>query len=301
MYAFLTYNTQIVLLGLTLLGLCSGVIGCFAVLRRRSLVGDALSHASLPGVGIAFLIAGGKNFPAMLFGAFLSGLCAIGVLAVLKRWTRIKEDAAIAIVLSTFFGAGVVVATVIQGRQGSGQAGWDAFIFGKSAGMVWEDVIWILVLSAFMLATVALFYKEFKLVAFDPEFAQVQGWPVRVLDFALMLLILITVVIGLPAVGVLLMAAMLIIPAATARLWTRRLAWMLVLSAAIGAGAGVAGTLLSDRVAVPLGPAIILVAATAFLASFLLAPERGLIARLYARRRDRLAILADLRSGEGPP
>ena len=299
---WLPYNTQIVLLGVTLLGACAGVIGSFAVLRRRSLVGDALAHATLPGVGVAFLLAGGKHFWAMLLGAFLSGLLGIGVLAVLKRWTRIKEDAAIAIVLSTFFGAGVALATVIQQSQGSGKSGWDAFIFGKSAGLAWDDVQLIALLVLATLAIVALCYKEFKLVTFDLEFAQVQGWPARLLDFTLMLLLLVAVVVGLPAVGVLLMAAMLIIPPAAARLWTRRLGWMLVLSASFGMAAGICGTLLSDNIAtpLPLGPCIVLSAAVLFLISFLFAPERGLVAQIHARRRDRRELLARLHAGKEP-
>lgn len=297
---WLPYNTQVVLIGVTLLGACSGVIGCFAVLRRRSLVGDALSHASLPGVGVAFLIAGGKHFWTMLLGAFIAGLLGIGALAFLKRYTRIKEDAGIAIVLSTFFGAGVALATVIQQSQRSGQAGWDAFIFGKSAGMVADDVKLIAALALATLGVIALCYKEFKLVAFDPEFALVQGWPAGWLDFVLMLLLLVAVVIGLPAVGVLLMAAMLIIPAATARLWTRRLSRMIALAACLGAVSGVCGTLVSDNAILPLGPCIVLTAASFFLISFLLAPQRGFVARWLARRRDQEALLARLRSGEGP-
>ena len=296
---FLPYNTRVVLLGVTLLGACAGVIGCFAVLRRRALVGDALSHSTLPGVAAAFLLAGGKHFSLMLLGAFVSGLLAIGALALLRRWTRIKEDAGIAIVLSTFFGAGVVLASVIQQSQESGQSGWDAFIFGKSAGIVWDDVQLIAILVAVTLVIVALCYKEFLLITFDPEFAKVQGWPARQLDFALMLLLLVAVVVGLPAVGVLLMAAMLIIPAAAARLWTQRLAAMLFLSAGIGVLAGVVGTFLSDRASVPLGPSIIFVAAFLFAFSLLLAPRRGLIARWIARRRDREALLAH--GGELPP
>jgi len=301
MFDWLPYNTRIVLLGVTLLGACSGVIGCFAVLRRRSLVGDALSHATLPGVCMAFLIAGEKQFGAMLLGAFLSGLLGIGALAMLKRWTRIKEDAAIALVLSVFFGAGVVLASIIQQGEGSGRAGWDSFIFGKSAGIVLDDVKLIALLVFSTILIVALCYKEFKLVAFDAEFALVQGWPARTLDFALMLLLLVAVVVGLPAVGILMMAAMLIIPAATARFWTYRLSRMILLSASVGMISGICGTFLSDWIKnMPTGPCIILVATSLFLASFLFAPERGLIARLVAARKDRALLLARLRSGEGP-
>src|SRR5688572_20321286 len=137
---WLTYNSLIVLQGVTLLGACAGVIGCFAVLRRRSLVGDALAHASLPGICLAYLLVGEKHFLAMLVGAFFSGLVGILVMALLKRWTRIKEDAAIALILSTFFGAGVVLRSIILKMEGSGRSGLDSFIFGKTAGMILDDV-----------------------------------------------------------------------------------------------------------------------------------------------------------------
>lgn len=300
MSEWLTYNSLIVLQGVTLLGACSGVIGCFAVLRRRSLVGDALAHSSLPGVCLAFLIVGEKHFWAMLLGAFISGLAGLAVMAFLKRWTRIKEDASIAIILSTFFGAGVVLRSIIQRMPMGGRAGLDSFIFGKTAGMIEEDVQLITALSAGTLVVVALCYKEFKLVAFDPEFAQVQGWPARLLDFVLMLLLLGAVVIGLPAVGILLMAAMLIIPAAAARFWTRRLAWMLIISAGIGMASGIAGTYFSATQGVPTGPCIILVCAGLFLISLGFAPKRGVLAQWMARRRDRIHLEAPVAAGRGP-
>jgi manganese/zinc/iron transport system permease protein len=298
MSEWLTYNSLIVLQGVTLLGACSGVIGCFAVLRRRSLVGDALAHSSLPGVCAAYLIVGEKHFSAMLLGAFLAGLLGISAMALLKRWTRIKEDAAIALILSTFFGAGIVLRSIIQQMPASGRAGLDAFIFGKTAGMIAEDAHLITALSIGTLVIVALCYKEFKLVAFDAEFALVQGWPARLLDFALMLLLLGAVVIGLPAVGILLMAALLIIPAAAARFWTRRLALMLALSAGFGIAAGAFGAMVSATEGVPTGPCIILACATFFIVSLCFAPERGLIARLLARRRDQRALEAQLQSGD---
>jgi manganese/zinc/iron transport system permease protein len=286
---WLSYNTLIVLQGVSLLGACAGVIGCFAVLRRRALVGDALAHASLPGVCLAYLIVGEKHFLLLLGGAFIAGLCAIGVMAFLKRWTRIKEDALIALVLSTFFGAGVVLRSLIARLPNMGdRAGLDSFILGRAAEMGREDVQVIAVLTLGTLCIVALFYKEFKLVAFDPEFAQVQGWPARILDFVLMLLLLCAVVIGLPAVGILLMAAMVILPAASARFWTHQLAWMLMLSAGFGTVAGIVGTLITvSGENMPTGACIILVGVGIFVISLLFAPQRGYIARFLAHRRDR--------------
>src|SRR5262245_5145817 len=205
--------TTKVLLGTSLLGLSSGVIGSFAVLRRRALLSDALAHAALPGICVAFLLSGHRSFLALLTGAFLSGLLGVGVISVLRRHTRTKEDAAIGIVLSVFFGLGIALSRIIQNqplREGGSRAGLDNFIFGKTAGMLVEDVYVILALLAFLLLVVTLLYKEFKLVSFDPEFAAVQGWPTLWLDLALMGLLALTAVVGLPAVGVVLMAALLI-------------------------------------------------------------------------------------------
>lgn len=277
-------NTQVVLLGVSLLGASAGLIGCFAVLRRRSLTGDALAHSALPGLCLAFLVLGRRDLFAMLVGAFLSGVLGILVITALRRWTRVKEDAAIGIVLSVFFGAGVVLSQVAQKTRGGSKAGLESFIFGKTAGMLREDVAVLAVLTLATVAVVLLLYKEFKLVAFDPAFAHVQGWPAFPLDLLLMLLVAVAVVVGLPAVGVLMMAALLIIPAATARFWTDRLGLLLVLSALFGSAAGVGGTLLSDRVErLPTGPTIILTAAAFFVASLVLAPRRGLLSRFWAR------------------
>jgi manganese/zinc/iron transport system permease protein len=281
----LGYNAVLVLQGVSLLGAAAGVIGCFAVLRRRALTGDALAHASLPGLCLAFIILGQRSLPALLFGAAVTGVLGIGVIAALRRWTRIKEDAAIGIVLSVFTGVGTVLLSVIPRLPGGSRAGLDAFIFGKTAGMIHEDVQLITGLALVTLVTVVLGFKEFKLVSFDPAFARVQGWPAFAIDFALMLLIVLAIVIGLPAAGVLMMAALLVIPGAAARFWTDRLHVMLVLAGLFGMAAGVIGAGLTIvYVRVPTGPAIILVAAALFTLSLVLAPRRGLLARLWQQR-----------------
>ena len=281
----LEYNEALVLQGVSLLGAAAGVIGCFAVLRRRALTGDALAHASLPGLCLAFILLGERSLPALLFGAAVSGVAGIGVIAALRRWTRIKEDAAIGIVLSVFTGVGTVLLSVIPRFPGGSRAGLDAFIFGKTAGMIYADVQLLTALALTTLVVVGLAYKEFKLVSFDAAFARVQGWPALAIDFVLMLLIVLAIVIGLPAAGVLMMAALLVIPGAAARFWTDRLHVMLVLAGLFGTAAGVIGAgLTMVYVRMPTGPAIILVAAGIFTLSLLLAPRRGLLARLWQQR-----------------
>lgn len=306
----ISYNTSIVLIGAGLLGACSGLVGSFAVLRKRALTGDALAHAALPGLCVAFLVVGERSLPAMLFGALVSGVLGVILVSALQRWTRIKEDAALGIVLSVFFGAGIVLSRIIQNQTTAGsKAGLDSYIFGKTAGMIAQDVYLIAGISAGCLAAVVILYKEYKLVSFDPSFARVQGWPAFILDLSLMTLVATTVVIGLPAVGVVLMAALLIIPAVAARFWTDRLERMLALSSLFGAVVGVVGAAISAQAAnAPAGPIIVLTGATIFLFSALFARRRGLIARFFAQRRFRrdlaerelLATLYDLCEGDLP-
>lgn len=277
----LHYNTLVVLLGTSLLGASAGLVGSFAVLRRQALIGDALAHAALPGLCAAFLLAGGRSMPAMLAGALATGLLGIVLISGLRRWTRIKEDAAIGIVLSVLFGAGIVLSSWIQNHTTTGsKAGLDSYILGKTAGMLREDVYWLAGLGAGCVLVMTVLYKEFKLVAFDAGFAAVQGWPAVALDLLLMALVAVTVVLGLPAAGVVLMAALLILPAAAARFWTQRLGHMVLLSGLFGAAIGSIGSLLSAGYSgMPAGPIIVLVGSVLFFFSVLFAPKRGAVAR----------------------
>jgi manganese/zinc/iron transport system permease protein len=283
------YNTLVVVAGVSILGASAGLVGAFAVLRRRALTGDALSHAALPGVCLAFLFTREKHLPLLLLGAFLSGLLGVVIIGALRRWTRIKEDASIGVVLSVFFGAGLALSTFIQKNvPGGSKAGLTSYILGETAGMVAADVYLIAGCAAACLVVVLLLYKEFKLIAFDAGFARVQGWPASWLDLLLMALLAVTVILGLPAVGAVLMAALVILPGATARLWTDRLGPMLVLAALIGAGTGLLGTVLSARYAqMPAGPIIILVGSAFFVASLALSPRHGLVAEALGRRKFR--------------
>jgi len=282
----LPYNTLVVLSGVGLLGASAGMVGAFAVLRKRSLTGDALAHAALPGLCIAFLLVGGRNLTAMLLGALASGVIGNMVIAALVRWTRVKEDAAIGTVLGGFFGLGVVLVTGIQHMSSTGsKAGLDSYILGKTAGMTAGDVYLILAASVGCLAVVLLLFKEFKLVAFDGDFARSLGWPVYRLDLLLMTLVAVAVVIGLPAVGVVLMAALLIMPAAAARFWTERLGRLLTLSGVFGLAIGVIGTSISATFAVmPAGPIIVLTGTAFFVISMLAGTKRGVVVQALRQR-----------------
>lgn len=282
----LQYNTALVLAGSGLLGLVSGVVGAFAVLRRRALMGDALSHAALPGLCAAFLLTGERNFFIFLLGAMISGIFGVLCVTWLSRHTRVKEDAAIGIVLSVFFGAGIVMSRIIQDQPTGQKAGLDSYLLGQTAGMVRQDLFSIMAVAGIALLVLLLFYKEFKILSFDRDFAAVQGWPILRLDLLMMTLLVVTTVIGLPAVGVVLMAALLITPGVSARFWTEQLGTMLILSGAFGLLTGVVGALTSAYFSdLPAGPVIVLTGSAIFLCSMFFAPRRGVLSRLFQHLR----------------
>ncbi|MFA5539545.1 MAG: metal ABC transporter permease [Gemmobacter sp.] len=282
------YTVQTVAMGAALLGLVSGTVGAFAVLRGQSLLGAALSHATLPGICAGFLIAGGRHLESLFAGAFVSGLIAAGVAVAIAGRSRIKTDAALGLVLGLSFALGVVLLTHIQARGGAAQAGLESFLFGQAAAMLRGDLAVMAVLAAVALGLVAAFWKELTLVTFDPGFARVQGLPVAAVELGLTALIALAIVLGLQMVGVVLVTAMLIAPAAAARQWVRRLGPMVALSALFGVAAGVFGAVLSAAArGLATGPLIVLAATAIFAASILFAPERGLAARWLRRRAER--------------
>jgi manganese/zinc/iron transport system permease protein len=273
-------NTQWVLMGTMLLGIVSGVVGSFTLLRKQSLIGDAMAHSALPGVCIAFLLYGSKSLIWFLIGAAIAGLISSFFIQVIINHSRIKEDSALGIIISVFFGFGIVLLTYIQHNGAGNQSGLDDFIFGQAASMVASDVKLIMIIALILLAITAVFYKEFKLLTFDPQFAKGIGIPAKFFNGLLLLLIVCSVVIGLQTVGVVLMAAMLITPAISARYWTDRLSHMIIISGVIGGISGVAGTLLSTITeGMATGPLIIVAATFMFLISLIFAPKRGLLAK----------------------
>lgn len=283
------HNTAVVLRGVTILGLASGVVGTLLLLRKRSLTADALSHAALPGVALGFLLALAMGWPerslgVLLPGAAVAALLGVGCIHALNALPRVREDAAIGVVLSVFFAVGMVLIGVIQNMPAGQKAGLHQFIFGQAATMRTSDAN-VIELSALLVLviTVALF-KEWRLLCFDREFAASVGFPAWWLDLLLMTVVTVLTVIGLHAVGALLMVALLIIPAAAARFWVDRLTAMTVIAGAIGAIGAASGAYVSATVNdVPTGPAIILACGGLFLISLAAAPRRGLIGQLIQR------------------
>ncbi|WP_282940721.1 metal ABC transporter permease [Paenibacillus sp. RC67] len=287
-------NTQWILLGSILLGLSSGVLGSFAYLRKQSLMGDALAHAALPGVCIAFMLTGSKSIAFFLIGAAVSGLIATFGVGFVTRNSRIKQDSALGIVLSVFFGLGIVLLTQIQHGSSGNQSGLDKFLFGQAASMVHKDVVIMTAVAGVLLVVCALLFKEFKLLSFDSGFAKGLGYPVAFLEQFMMFLIVVAVVVGIQAVGVVLMSALLITPAVTARYWTERLGVMVVLSGFFGAVSGFVGTLVSTTANnMPTGPLSVLAATALFVVSVLVAPRRGVLSKVLQRLSVRRAVLEE--------
>ena len=285
------YNTRVVVLGVAMLGMAAGIVGTFTLLRKRALVSDAVSHATLPGIAVAWLVmvalgGTGKWFPGLLIGAAAGGLTAVAALLVVRSVLRLDEDAALGIVLSVSFGVGIALLGLIQQLRRGSAAGLDSFIYGKTASMLTADALLIGITSLVLVAVAVLLFKELNLLCFDAPYAASQGLPVGLLDAAMLVLVVAVTVIGLQAVGLILIVALLITPAAAARFWTYDLRLMTVLAALIGAAGGFVGAGLSALVPrLPAGAVIVVTIAAGFVLSVLFGTRRGLLRLLVERRR----------------
>lgn len=272
------YTLQVITLGTAILGALCGILGTFAVLRKQSLLGDAISHAALPGIVLAFLITQSKNSEILLLGALISGL--IGVLwirGIIKK-THLKTDTALGLILSLFFGIGILLLTFIQKSENANQAGLDKYLFGQAATLLKQDVVLLITATAVSLGVIFLFWKEFKIVLFDEEYAKTLGFNTKIIDFLISTFIVVAIVLGLQTVGVVLMSAMLLAPAAAARQWTNHLWKMLLISAIFGALSGIIGTGISaSQNNLSTGPVIVLVTSVFVMISFIFSPVRGLL------------------------
>lgn len=289
------YNTIVVMLGAAALGAATGVVGVFAMLRRRALVADAVAHATLPGVALGFIVAvalgfSGKNLSFLLSGAALTAVLAALSIQWIANRTRLTEDTAIASVLATFFALGIVLLTVIQTLKTGGQAGLDIYLLGATAGMLREEAITLALFAVAVALIVALLFKELTLISFDADYARAHGFPVRLLDLAILALVLVVVVIGLRIVGLVLIVALLITPPAAARFWSDHTGRMTIVSGAIGAFSAYFGAALSAiSPDTPTGAVIVLVAFALLLVSVFFGSARGLLIRAIGARNLRRA------------
>ena len=285
---FFDYTLRTVALGTAVIGIVAGVLGSFALLRKQSLLGDAISHAALPGVVLAFILTESRASLVLIVGAAVTGILATLLMISIIRSTRIKSDSALGLTLSVFFGIGILLLSFTQRMANARQAGLDRFLFGQAAAIVERDVIVMAAIGFVAVAGVVIFWKEFKLLSFDEEYAATLGLPVRWLDIGLTILLVMAIVIGLQAVGVILMSAMIVAPAAAARQWTNSLGIMVALAALFGALSGVTGALVSSTGAgLSTGPVIVLAVSIVVLISFLFAPNRGLVWNWVRQQRNR--------------
>lgn len=297
---FSDYTLRTITMGTAALGAICGMLGSFAVLRKQSLLGDAISHAALPGIAIAFLITQTRDNNMLLLGALISGVIATYWIRGMVTRTHLKTDAALGIVLSVFFGFGMLLLTYIQKQPNANQAGLDKYLFGQAATLVTKDVNMLLYVLGGSLVILLLFWKELKVMLFDSEYTVTLGFNIKFLDVLITFCIVLAIVLGLQTVGVVLMSAMLLAPAAAARQWTDKLWVMLLLAAIFGVLAGVFGTAISatgDNLST--GPVIVLLAVGIVLLSFVFSPTRGLLMRHFKFRKNRKAwqqkkILLDL-------
>lgn len=285
------YNASLVAIGAGLLGFAAGSTGTFIFLRKRALVSDAIAHATLPGVALAFIVmvafgGDGRSLLGLLLGSAATAWIGLLLIEWITRHTRLAEDTAIGAVLGVFFGIGIVLLTIIQTMSAGRQAGLESFLLGSTAGMLYQDAV--IIASGGSLAVLAtwLMRRPMTLVAFDSDYAAAVGYDVRRLDLLMMGLVMAVTIIGLKLVGLILIVAMLIIPPVTARFWTERSAVVIWIAGAIGGASGYLGAAISASApALPTGPIIVLVAAGLFAFSLLFAPVRGVLAAVLRHRR----------------
>ena len=287
---FSDYTLRTITLGTAILGAVTGMLGSFAVLRKQSLLGDAISHAALPGIAIAFLITGAKDSNTLLLGALISGLIGTFWIRGIITKTHLKSDTALGLILSLFFGFGMLLLTFIQKQPNANQAGLDKYLFGQAATLVESDVWMMAIVTGICLFVLLLFWKEFKILLFDADYTKTLGFNTKFIDVLITSFIVLAIVLGLQTVGVVLMSAMLLAPAAAARQWTNSLSVMVLLAAIFGAFSGVLGTAISaSQNNLSTGPVIVLVAAVFVVISFVFSPSRGLLfkqIRFIKNRRD---------------
>lgn len=284
------YSFIVVALGTLLLAMATGIVGTISILKGQSLIGDAVGHASLPGIILAFMISGRKSSVILMLGAIIAGVVAFIIIQVISESSKIEADTAMAVVLSAMFGLGMVLKSHIQGNvkyQGASQSGLASYIFGQAAYILKEDVYIILTVSVISLLLFIIFYKEIKVYVFDTVYAYTIGINSRLLSLLIMIITMILIAAGLKAVGAILISSMLITPAVTGLQWSKSYEKVLLVAALTGAVSAFLGTLISSVFkGFSTGPTIILIMSLIALVSVLFAP-RGIIIMLINRRKMR--------------
>ncbi|MBD8489425.1 metal ABC transporter permease [Echinicola sp. CAU 1574] len=293
-FSFQDPNVLMVVIGISLLSISAAMVGTFTFLDKKALVGDAISHAVLPGVCLAFMFSGNKNPFWIVSGAFFTGGLCTYAITWISNYTKLKEDTVIASVLSIFFGVGIVMMTQLQQTGNASLSGLDHFIFGNAISIVRKD-LWVYgFLALAIILSILFFYKEFKVMVFNRSFAESVGLPVKRLEFLFNSLMVLAVVTGIQAIGVVLMAALLITPAAAAKFWTDRLDKMLWIAVSFSLVSGITGAYISFVLPhMPTGPWVVIVLSLIAFLSFFFSVKKGILTKWIARRNYQRKIHSD--------
>lgn len=284
-YLLNDYTFKVVSIGCIILGILSGVIGTFGVLKKESLLGDAVGHGALAGVCFVFIFFDTKDVHFLLFGAFIVGLIIISLIHIILTYSKVKQDSSIALLLSVFFGLGIVLLTYISILPGTKKAGLNRFIFGQASTILLSEVYQIIIVSIVLLFILILFYKEFKISVFDFEYAKSLGINSRLYSFILSALLVINIIIGIQISGAILISALIISPSVSARLWTDSLGKVLFISGFIGGISGFMGAFVSSLyTSIPTGP-VIIVSLSFFVAISVLFSKKGIIFKYIERKK----------------
>jgi len=277
----LDYTFYKILIGTSLIGIATGILGCFTLLNRQSLFGDTIAHATLPGLTGMFLIVLHQSYVLLLCGAAISGLLGALCVHLITSNSSLKKDAALGIILSTFFGLGTIFLTMIQKLPDAHQAGIDKFLFGQATTLLYHDIFILSIITAIVIITVVYLWKELAIISFDQAYAQSIGMPIKTINIILTILIVLTIIVGLQTVGLILISSFLIAPALAARQWTSSLTKTVILSIGFSLIATTTGTYVSCIAPhVPTGPTIVIISTTITLISIIISPS-GLIAQRF--------------------
>lgn len=285
-------NVFYVVIGIFCICSSSALIGTFAYLRKRALIGDAIAHALLPGICLGFLVAGEKNIIYLFAGAFITGWFSTFLVDFIVNRSKVKQDAAIGIVLSSFFALGIVLLTYIQNSGTTEQGGLNSFLFGQAAAINKSEVSLFAGILVIVVLIIIVFYRQFLIVSFNPDFAKSIGLKVKTIEFLLTSLTVLAIASGIQALGVVLMSALIITPAAAARFWTNNLLKMLLIAVGFSVLSGWVGTYISYvNFGMPTGPWVVLVLSIITLLSFVFSVNHGILARFLKARKNRMKIL----------
>lgn len=287
---------------IALLGFVTGALGVFIVLKKQALVGDAIAHSSLPGVMLAYLIFNQRRLEILIIGAMIFAIISMALFNFIKKYSKIKNDAILAIILSGMFGLGIALYEIVKIIPGSGKAGLVSYIYGQTATILNKDMYMLIGINIFVLLVVILLWKEFKLSIFNEEFGQTLGFSNRLINSLLGFITVIVVVSGIEMVGVVLISALLIAPAVSARQWSDRLSVNVILAGFIGAGSGALGAYMGNELSIPPGPAIIIVLSIVVVFSLFFAPKKGIVSKnirnnIYKRKVKKYGTLINIYNG----